>query len=347
MNAVVCVSPGDLKLVDRASPLPQEGHSILRIRRIGICGTDIHAFEGTQPYFTYPRILGHELAGELIDTNGAHGFKPGDLLTVIPYWNCGTCIACRRGKPNCCVRMQVCGVHVDGGMTEYLSVPTAALIGGKGLSLDELALIEPLAIGAHSVRRAGIEPGEFVLVIGAGPIGLGILQLSRLAGAEVIVMDVNEKRLAFCREKLGIVHAINPATLDPVETLKSITGNDMPTSVFDATGNLHAINGALRYLAHGGRYVLVGLQSADFSFNHPEFHKRETTLMSSRNALREDFEYVISCIQSKRLDPRVLITHRLQFTDLENEFKTIMTSDNLVVKGMIEVGDPMTDTIVQ
>lgn len=345
MNAVVCNGPGELKLINSAAPEPRKDHAILKIRRIGICGTDIHAFEGTQPYFTYPRILGHELAGELVDGDGVAGSRPGDLFTVIPYWNCGSCIACRRGKPNCCVHMQVCGVHVDGGMAEYFSVPSAALIPANGLALDELALVEPLAIGAHSVNRAQIQPDEFVLVVGAGPIGLGIMQFCRLAGAHVIAMDVNENRLRFCRNKIGIVHTINPILENPVDMLKNITDGDMPTAVFDATGNRQAINGALPYLAHGGRYVLVGLQNGDLTFSHPEFHKRETTLMSSRNAVRQDFEYVMSCIKEHRIDPGVLITHRLPFNKLENEFKTIMGGNNLVVKGMIDVGEPMTDAL--
>lgn len=346
MKAVVCNRPGELVSVSSSAPVPEKGYSILKIRRVGICGTDIHAFEGTQPYFTYPRILGHELAGEWVDGDKPDGWEAGTKYTVLPYWNCGNCIACRRGKPNCCVRMQVCGVHIDGGMREFLSVPTRMLIPGTGLSLDELALVEPLAIGAHSVRRADIESGEFVLVIGAGPIGLGIMQLCRLAGAQVIAMDVNDKRLAFCREKLGIEHTLNPSAADASETLKTITRGDMPTAVFDATGNLHAINGGLAYLAHGGRYILVGLQNAEFSFSHPEFHKRETTLMSSRNALKADFDYVISSIREKSLDVNVLITHRLAFGDLERQFNRIVTSDELVVKGMIEVGEPMTKFMV-
>jgi 2-desacetyl-2-hydroxyethyl bacteriochlorophyllide A dehydrogenase len=339
MKTVVCIRPGELRAVNSGPPSPKQDQAILRIRRVGICGTDIHAFEGTQPYFTYPRILGHELAGELVDGDRSLGFEAGELFTVIPYWSCGNCIACRKGKPNCCVQMQVCGVHVDGGMTEYLPVPSQALLPGNGLTLDELALVEPLAIGAHSISRAGIESDEFVLVVGAGPIGLGIMQLCLLAGAKVIAMDVNEKRLTFCRERIGVNYTVNPLQENAIEVLRSITKHDMPTAVFDATGNRDAINGALAYLAHGGRYVLVGLQSGDICFSHPEFHKRETTLMSSRNALKQDFEYVMSCMRKKLFDPSVFITHRLQFTDLEDRFKTIMTSNDLVVKGMIDVGE--------
>jgi 2-desacetyl-2-hydroxyethyl bacteriochlorophyllide A dehydrogenase len=337
MNAIICNRPGELKSISKESPVRRKGHAILKIRRVGICGTDIHAFDGTQPYFSYPRILGHELAAELVEADGVDGIDTGEAVTIIPYLSCEECIACRTGKPNCCVRMNVCGVHIDGGMVEYLSVPGSALVRGNGLTVDELAMVEPLAIGAHSVRRADVKPGEFVLVIGAGPIGMGIMTFSRLQGATVIAMDVDERRLEFCRTRIHVDHAVNPLNSDAMERIRSITRNDMPTAMFDATGNQQAINTALDYLAHGGRYVLVGLQKGDISFSHPEFHKRETTLMSSRNALRSDFEYVISCINRKMVLPETLITHRLPFGSVPAEFGKLLTSGGLIVKAIIDI----------
>ena len=192
MNTLVCTEPGQFAYEDRPALTPAPGYALLKIKRIGICGTDLHAFEGTQPFFAYPRVLGHELAAELVDVGGVPGFTPGEAVTFIPYFNCGHCVACRAGKLNCCVQMQVCGVHVDGGMAGLLAVPAAALVHGEGLSFDELALVEPLAIGAHGVRRASVQPGEFVLVIGAGPIGLGVMEFARIAGGQVIAIDINE-----------------------------------------------------------------------------------------------------------------------------------------------------------
>jgi len=335
MKTLICTRPGHLAYGTGMKPLPREGHAVIRISRIGICGTDLHAFEGTQPFFTYPRILGHELAGELVDTGGAEGFKIGETVTLIPYFNCGNCIACRSGKPNCCVNIEVCGVHVDGGMAEYLQVPAALLVHGEGLSADELALVEPLAIGAHGVRRAGIEPGEFVLVIGAGPIGLGIMEFSRIAGGRVIAVEFNEKRLDFCKEKLHVPYVINPQKEDVTTKLAGITNGDMPTVVIDATGNQRAINNAFHYMAHGARYVLVGLQKGDLVVSHPEFHKREATLMSSRNATRSDFEYVISNLKREHIDPATYITHRVAFDDAEREFESWLKPESGVVKAMI------------
>src|ERR1041385_763704 len=191
MKVLVCEEPGKLAYGEKETPVAQAGQSLIKIKRIGICGTDLHAFEGTQPFFSYPRILGHELAGELIDFDHAPGFAKGEMVSVIPYFNCGACVACRTGRPNCCVQLKVCGVHVDGGMVDFLSVPSSNLLHADGLTLDELALVEPLAIGAHAVRRAGITPGEFVFVIGAGPIGLATMEFARVAGATVIALDVN------------------------------------------------------------------------------------------------------------------------------------------------------------
>lgn len=337
MKTLVCTQPGNFEYKNAERPALTPGRAIIKIKRIGICGTDLHAFEGTQPYFNYPRILGHELAGTLVEFDDAPGFEIGEAVTFIPYFNCGNCIACRTGKPNCCVNMQVCGVHVDGGMVEFLSVPSASLLHGEGLSFDELALVEPLAIGAHGVRRANVAAGEFVLVIGAGPIGLGTMEFARIAGAQVIALDINEKRLQFCKEKLNIIQVVNALSENVIEQLMDITNGDMPTVVIDATGNLKAINNAFQYMAHGARYVLIGLQKGDISFSHPEFHKREGTLMSSRNATRQDFEHVIACMKQGEVKPTTYITHRVIFDDVKQEFDNWLNPENGVIKAMVEM----------
>ncbi len=337
MKTLVCTQPGTLEYKTAEKPVLKKGHAIIKIKRIGICGTDLHAFEGMQPFFEYPRILGHELAGELVEFDGADGFEMEEKVTFIPYFNCGTCIACRSGKPNCCVNIKVCGVHVDGGMVEYLSVPSYSLVHGEGLSYEELALIEPLAIGAHGVARAGIKKGEFVLIIGAGPIGLGTIEFAKIAGAEVIVMDVNEARLSFCQQHLKVKHTLNALKANVFEQLKEITGGDMPTVIIDATGNQKAIDNAFQYLAHGGRFVLIGLQKGEIAFSHPEFHKREATLMSSRNATRQDFEHVIACMKSGLVDPKTYITHRVGFDEVKRDFESWLKPETGVIKAMVSV----------
>ena len=337
MKTLVCTMPGILEYSQGEKPLLTKGSAIIKIKRIGICGTDIHAFEGTQPFFSYPRILGHELAGELVDCDNAPGFEIGEAVTFIPYFNCGRCIACRSGKPNCCTNIQVCGVHTDGGMVEYLSVPSYTLLHGEGLSFDELALVEPLAIGAHGVRRAEVKPNEFVLVIGAGPIGLGTMEFARIAGGKVIASDINDKRLQFCKDQLKVEHVVNALSTNITEQLSEITNGDMPTVVIDATGNLKAINNAFQYMAHGARYVLIGLQKGNISFSHPEFHKREATLMSSRNATRTDFEFVISNMKKGLVNPATYITHHVLFDKVKDEFESWLNPETGVIKAMVEI----------
>jgi 2-desacetyl-2-hydroxyethyl bacteriochlorophyllide A dehydrogenase len=335
MNVLVCRQPGELEYLQADEPVAAEGMALLKVKRIGVCGTDLHAYEGTQPFFNYPRVLGHELALEVEEANG---FKKGDRVTIIPYFGCGKCIACRNGKPNCCVQINVFGVHIDGGMKEYISVPLSAVLPGNGLEFDELALVEPLAIGAHGIWRAGVQQGEYVLIIGAGPIGLGLMEFARIAGGNVIALDINKQRLEFCSGMLGVPHVINASTEDVMLRLKEITNNDMPTVVIDATGNRKAINNAFQYMSHGGRYVLVGLQREEIVVSHPEFHKRESTLMSSRNATKEDFEKVMKAMREKKVNPSTYITHRVGFKDVKDNFTNWLNPEFGVIKAMIEVG---------
>ncbi|GAB3573771.1 zinc-binding alcohol dehydrogenase family protein [Spirosoma luteolum] len=337
MKTLTCLAPGHFAYQERDEPTPEPGHALLRIRRVGICGTDLHAYEGTQPFFSYPRILGHELAADLVAVDGDTPCRVGDAVTVMPYLHCGHCIACRMGKTNCCATMRVLGVHVDGGMRTYLSVPTHTLLPGQGLSYDALALVEPLAIGAHGVRRADVQPGEVVLVVGAGPIGLGVMAFAREAGATVIALDINEDRLTFCREQVGVAHTINARSADVAGQLHALTGGDMPTVVIDATGSLRAIEQGVAYLAHGGRYVLVGLQKEAITVSHPEFHKREATLMSSRNATRLDFDHVIRAMKAGTVDPLPFITHRVSFDEVAQEFPGWLDPTRGVIKAMVSL----------
>lgn len=337
MKTLTCISPGHLEYGESERPKLTKGHAILKIKRIGICGTDLHAFEGTQPYFNYPRILGHELAGELVEFDGVGDFGQNEIVTIIPYLHCGTCIACRNGRSNCCASLNVAGVHSDGGMVEYFSVPSYTLVHGDGLDVDSLALIEPLSIGAHGVRRAGIKKGEFVLVVGAGPIGLGTMEFARIAGGQVIALDLVDARLQFCKDKLKIPFVINGSSSNVVEQLRTITNGDMPTVVIDATGSRAAINHAFQFMSHGGRYILIGLQKEMISFSHPEFHKREATLMSSRNATREDFEHVINSIKNRLIHPTSYITHRVKFNLVKDQFESWLNPANGVIKAMVEM----------
>lgn len=337
MKTIVLEKPGELRFGQTADPgSPPRGSARVRVGRVGICGTDWHAFRGKQPFFSYPRILGHELGVEIEEVNDPDSdLRPGDRCCVEPYLNCGKCIACRRGKPNCCVSLQVMGVHVDGGMREHIHVPTSKLHRSSKLPLEQLALVETLGIGCHAVNRAAVEKGEWVLVIGAGPIGLSTIPFVQANGANVIVTDVSAQRLEFCRNHMRVEHTIDGAT-DVLQKLKDLTGGDLPTAVLDATGNPPSMMKAFEYVAHGGRLVFVGLFQGDVTFNDPNFHRRELTLMGSRNATAADFRRIIGLVEDGVVDTTPWITHRVGCEGLTDAFPAWLKPEAGVLKGMVE-----------
>ena len=337
MKSIVCEKPWQLKMKETDPPEVKPGEALIRVRRVGICGTDLHAFKGEQPYFTYPRILGHEISGEVAEVGkNPYGFKQGDPVAVIPYLECGKCIACRMGRTNCCTRLTLFGVQRDGGMSEYLSVPLDHLVKSKKLNLDQLAMAECLGIGAHAVRRAQIEKGEFTLVIGAGPIGMAIMQSAREAGAKVMALDIVEARLKFCRDKLRVDYVIN-GERDPVKEIELITSGDYPTVVFDATGNAKSMMKAFNWVAHGGRYVLVSLVQENITFFDPDFHRRELTLLSSRNATRLDMEHIVRSLEAGIVDGTSFITHRASLDQVVDQFESWLRPETGVIKAVVEL----------
>ncbi len=338
MQTLVLETPGRIIATQTAEPPhPGPGEALVRVRRIGVCGTDLHAYRGRQPFFSYPRILGHELGVEVLAVGpGVTQVRPGDRCAVEPYLNCGTCIACRRGKFNCCRTLQVLGVHIDGGHRERILVPAVKLHASTRLSLDQLALVETLGIGAHAVSRAGIEPGETVAVLGAGPIGLAVMQFAREAGARVIAVDVSPARLEFVRTRLGVDAVVN-ATTEAIGTrLAALTDGDLPTAVFDATGSAQSMNAAFAHPAPGGRLILVGLTRENVSFSDPELHRRELTVFASRNALPTDFTRIIGLIEAGRIDTTPWITHRAALREAAGRFDAWTRPETGVIKAMIE-----------
>ncbi|MCD6009973.1 zinc-binding alcohol dehydrogenase family protein [Halomonas sp. IOP_31] len=336
MQVVVCSQPHDMSLAERPPPECAAGEALVAIKRVGICGTDIHAFGGNQPYFVYPRILGHELCGDVIAV-GDDRDAPllGESVYVMPYLHCGDCRPCRQGRTNCCQRLEVVGVHRDGGMAEFLSVPVEYLVSAPGLDAEQLALVECQAIGAHAVRRSQLGADELAVVVGAGPIGMGVLQVARSRGARVAMVDTNRQRLALCRDELG-AHAVWHATEDDVAAeIEALNGGALADVVFDATGNPAAMNRGFDFAGHGGRYVLVSVVKADITFNDPDFHKKELTLLGSRNATREDFDTVTRLMASGELKTAPLITHRGPLAELPRLMPQWCDPANGVIKAMV------------
>jgi len=337
MKSILLIEPGKFRLEDIAEPAPPaRDEAQVRVLQVGICGTDLHAFEGKQPFFSYPRILGHELAVEVValsPTDEDHDLKVGDRCCVMPYLNCGQCSACLRGRENCCTKMQVFGVHCDGGMREIVNVPLKKLM-KAALSSDALAMVEMLSIGAHAVRRAQVVSSDTVLVIGVGPIGLGVALSALETGAQVIATDISRWRLDFASNGLGIEHCIN-ATDDIQDQLRALMDGDLPTAVFDATGNSKSMHNSFQLPAHGGRLTFVGLFSGDVTFNDPEFHRRELTLFASRNANRQDFEKVLQMLNDGRIDVSEWITHRASPEGMIADFASWLNPSSNVIKAMM------------
>jgi len=335
MKSIVCEQPGQFILNEKEAPQKKSGEALLKVKKVGICGTDLHAYAGNQPFFTYPRILGHELAAEIIEIDAnPHNLQAGDSVIIMPYISCQSCIACRKGKSNCCTDIQVLGVHIDGGMQEIISVPTDILLPAGNLSDEEIAIVDPLAIGAHAIRRASVQAGEYIVVIGCGPIGLGIMKLALIDGAKVIAMDINEDRLAYAKSHLGIEHVVY-ALDNPLEAISEITEGDLATAVVDATGNTKALETGFNYMSHGGRYVLVGLSKGELSYHHPSIHAKETTLMCSRNATLEDFVKVKSALETGQFPLDSFVTHQVDFKDLTNHFDSWLHPETGVIKAMV------------
>jgi 2-desacetyl-2-hydroxyethyl bacteriochlorophyllide A dehydrogenase len=337
MKATILEAPGRWLPAQVDEPrAPEPGEALVRIRKVGVCGTDFHAFRGEQPFFSYPRILGHELSVEIVALGSPErGLAPGMRCAVEPYFNCGHCPTCRRGKTNCCVNLKVFGVHIDGGMREMALVPLAKLHPSSTLSFEQLALVEPLSIGAHAVSRGVPSRDEHVLIVGAGPIGLAVTQFTLLTGADVMVMDISPQRLAFCQRLYPQVTCLD-GRADPLVALQAAMGDDLPTLVFDATGSRQSMQNAFQYVAYGGRLIFVGLFQGDITFHDPHFHQRELTIYSSRNATAADFRHVMSSLETGQINDMAWITHRATSEDMTEAFAHWLDPASGVIKAMIE-----------
>lgn len=327
MKTLVCVEPGRFELTERPRPESKPGHVRVRIGHIGICGTDYHIYGGHQPFLAYPRVMGHELSGRAAEASADGRIAAGDVVVINPYLTCGSCHACQIGKPNCCENIAVLGVHTDGGMCEEIVVPEANIYPAEGLSEQAAAMVEFLAIGAHGVRRGRVQPGSRALIVGAGPIGIGAALFAAIDGADVTLRDTSASRLELARKVLpgARFELVNEAAPGAYDT------------VFDATGNIHAMNAGLQWVAHGGAYVLLSVVKGDLVFADPEFHKRETTLIASRNALKADFEHVIAMIRAGRVPVEALATHGTSFEEAVTNLPLWAEDRGTLIKAIIRV----------
>jgi 2-desacetyl-2-hydroxyethyl bacteriochlorophyllide A dehydrogenase len=336
MDALVCVKPGVLRVMQRPRAVRGADEVLVKPLRIGICGTDYHIFEGNQPFLDYPRVMGHELAVEVVEAPEGTGLSVGTTCVVNPYLNCGQCGACRKGKPNCCEKLAVLGVHRDGGMTSLLSLPARNLIPAQGLSADQCAMVEFLAIGAHAVRRGTVVTGDRVLVIGAGPIGMGVGLFASLSGGAVTMMDRDQGRL----DAAGTLFDVSASILaagDVAGLVNNCTDGSGFDIVFDATGSRQSIEEGFAYVANGGRYVLVSVVKGTITFTDADFHRKELTLLGSRNATSEDFERVIAAIAAGHAPSSTWITHRTSLEGAVRDLPNWASHKSGLIKAVIEI----------
>jgi len=338
MKTLLLEAPKQFKLVETEAPgRPGPGEALVRVHRVGICGTDLSGYLGKMPFFSYPRIPGHELGVEVVEVGaGVTNVKAGDRCSVEPYINDPNSYASRRGRPNCCEKLEVLGVHRDGGMRPNFILPARKLHPSAKLEFEQLALVETLAIGCHAVNRAAPQPDESCLIIGAGPIGLATLEFVKLTGAKLIVLDVNDQRLDFCRRVMGVRHTVKLSE-NVEKDLRDLTDGHLPDVVIDATGSNASMSNAFGLIAPGGRLVYVGITTDAVSFKHPVFHKPEGTLLCSRNALPEDFTRIIGLIETGQIDTKPWITHRAGFDEVPELFPSYVKPETGVIKAVVEV----------
>lgn len=334
MLSVVCVEPGKLALENRDEPILAPGMVKIKIRSIGICGTDFHIYEGSHPFLEYPRVMGHELSGEVVELNADSALSIGDRVIVNPYLSCGKCVACRKEKSNCCSNIRVLGVHTDGGMTEFLSVPERQLYPANDLTFAQAAMVEFLSIGAHGVRRGEIKSGDRVLVVGAGPIGLGAALFAQVAGGSVAILDLNVARIAGA---VSIVKGVKGLVLgsNTDAEIEDYTNGEMFDVVLDATGNKRAMESSIKYVAHGGTCVFISVVKDKITFDDPFFHAREMRIVGSRNATKQDFETVVSSIKNGMIPIDLLNTHTADLRDLPQKLPQWLGEQDILIKAVV------------
>jgi|SRR5579871_318460 len=330
MRTIILEQPGKFIITDTPQPsAPGAGEVLVRVLTVGVCGTDLHAFEGTQPFFSYPRILGHELAVEVMETgDGVGQFKPGDRCAVNPYMTCGECAACLRGRTNCCAKMRVIGVHADGGMRDRILLPAKQMYKCEKLPARQIPLVETLGVGCHAVGRASAKPGDRAIVVGAGPIGLSVIEFLRLAGADIAAVEKIPERLEFASHHYGLKRYY-PSHEE--------AGQEEPSMlVFDCTGDRSSMERAIHLLQQGGTLVFVGLINDTISLFDPDLHRREATILASRNSTPAEHHSVLDLMQNRRIDVAAWPTDCVRPEAMDQRFPAWLHREANVVKAIVE-----------
>lgn len=337
MRAAVVTEFGKLEWQDRPEPQPAPGHALIRPLTVGICGTDVHGFRGDNPFLRLPRVFGHEIVAEVLQVaEESSQLQSGKTVVVNPMITCGRCRPCRIGRRNCCVRMQVVGVHVDGGFQERLALPVSMLHPWPStLPVWLGALCEPLSIGLQAVRRGQVEPGDRVVILGAGPIGLAVLLMAKRVGAQVLITDRYPRRLHTAMQ-LGANEIVDVAQRSAKEAVDRFTDGEGASVVIEATGVPAAIEASVDLVAAAGRVVVLGITTEKVTFAARVFVQKEIDFRGSR--LNADlFPEVIHLLASGNVDPRPMVSHRLPFSDLATAFDLAETKPDQTLKILIDL----------
>ena len=340
MKAIRLEKPEHFAAVNIDEPgKPGEGEALVEVHRVGICGTDVSGYLGKMPFFTYPVIPGHELGVQVLEVGeGVGNVQKGDHCSIEPYMNCGECYACKKGATNCCESLEVIGVHKNGGMCERFILPARKLHPSTKMTMEQLALVETLAIGCNCVNRSASKEGDKALVIGAGPIGMAAIEFLKVAKTEITVMDMNEKRLEFCKEKLGVDHTVVFKNDDTeVDRLREVNGGELPVTVIDATGSHISMSNAFQYVSFTGQVLYVGITTQELSFKHVSMHRPELTIKASRNAVPADFTRIISLIEEGVIDTDPWLSHQASYDDFIGEFTNWLKPETGVIKAVLHM----------
>ncbi len=320
-------------------PEVKEGEALLKVKYVGICGADVASYTGNQPFTTYPRIPGHEFSAEIVEIpENDRGLKAGDIVTCNPYFNCGECYSCKRGFVNCCTDNQTMGVQRDGAFCEYISMPVERIYDGKGLSAEELALIEPFSISQHAVSRAVIKESDNVLVIGAGPIGLFALLAAKQMCKKIVVADILDNRLSLAKE-YGADAVVNTKTQSLEEFTKEFTDGNGFDVCIEACGAPETFLGCIDSCAFAGNIILIGNGKRETNFVHSVILKKELNIHGSRNALKDDFINNIDLVALGKADVMKMVSGVYEMNDAVSAFEALKNNNGTLAKLLIKIGD--------
>ena len=338
MKALFLTQVGKSEVFEIDKPIPKSGEVLLKVEMVGFCGGDLNGFKGLFPLQEYPNILGHEV-GAVIEELGEDvplHLRIGSKVTLYPYLACGTCVACRKGRPNACKTNKTMGVRRPGAMTRYVCAPWQDLFFSDQLSVRELALAEPLTVGFHAVARGRVDSQDIVAVLGCGIVGLGAVAAAVNRHATVIAIDLDDTKLAIAR-KIGALNTINPSKEDLHQRLQEITNGDGPDVIIEAVGSPSTYRSAVEEVAFLGRVVCIGYAKAPVEFNTSLFVQKEIEILGSRNCVgKSDFPEVLSYLESKKFPVDDVISKVISIDEGPATLKSWAGNPQGIIKIMID-----------